>query len=134
MNNLDLKNKNRFVCNYDNCRRVLSKGETKSFPCTSCGHGTMKLVKPKAYCMECEKPIYGNITPRGEETLFYGKPRLVDLTCGACVQEQIPIHIPTRTEAKKRKMKYLRPLSWRYKEENSLENLPKCTSERIIFR
>lgn len=54
-----------FKCDYYNCNRVLHKDEEKSFPCTSCGHGTMKIIKPKAYCavMECRAPIYENIDP-----------------------------------------------------------------------
>ena len=96
MENKDLKNgstleypKNRFVCNYDNCRRILSKGGTESFPCTSCGHGMMRLIKPMTYCVECGEPIYGNITPSNEKAAFYKGHDFIDVTCSKCVNEKV---------------------------------------------
>lgn len=86
--NIDLKSKNRFVCNYDNCRRTLSKGGTKSFPCTSCGHGMMRLIKPTTYCMECGEPVFGNITPSNEKVAFYGGRDFIDVVCSKCTKEK----------------------------------------------
>lgn len=81
--------KNRFICNYDNCRRILSTGGFKSFPCTSCGHGQMKLIKPTAYCMECRSPIYGNVTPPNERVPFYGGRDYVDVICSRCTHGKV---------------------------------------------
>ena len=54
-----------FKCDYYNCNRVLNIDQEKSFPCTSCRHGTMKIVKPKTSCAvtECRAPIYDNVNP-----------------------------------------------------------------------
>jgi len=76
LNKVTTQDKNRFICNYDNCKRILSKPVlpdivyergTESFPCTSCGHGMMRLIKPTTYCVECGEPIFGNITPSNEK-------------------------------------------------------------------
>lgn len=55
---------NKFQCNYPNCKRVLNSERTKSFHCTSCGHGMMTMVQPKASCSNCNNPIYDNVDKR----------------------------------------------------------------------
>ena len=83
---------NRFACNYENCNRTLKKGTTarpKSFPCTSCGHGRMELIKPTAYCLECKGSIYGNVTPPNERVPFYGKHDFVGVICSECTHKKV---------------------------------------------
>lgn len=84
-----LKDKNRFACSYNNCKRILSKGGTKSFQYTSCGHGTMRLIKPTTYCMECGEPVFGNITPSNEKVAFFGGHDFVDIICPKCTHGKV---------------------------------------------
>ena len=76
---------NRFQCSYDKCKRILDKGGNKSFKCTACGHGTMGLIKPRAYCETCKKPIYANIDLRPDEKSREG----YYLICDDCTVEKV---------------------------------------------
>ncbi len=71
---------NRFQCDYQNCKRILNKEGKKSFHCTACGHGEMKLVKPRAYCKQCGKPVYDNVDLRPDKRSKEG----YYLICGNC--------------------------------------------------
>jgi len=64
------KEKSRFQCDYQNCKRVLMSDKSRPFKCGSCGHGTMLLKKPKAYCCECGEPIYANVESKREVVCF----------------------------------------------------------------
>lgn len=55
---------NRFQCNYASCKRVLNSERTNSFKCSMCGHGTMRVIQPKASCSNCDSPIYDNVDTR----------------------------------------------------------------------
>ena len=72
-----LKKKQRFKCDYPNCKRILMSEETKPFNCTACGHGVMNLEKPKAYCCKCGAPIFFNVDPTR------------DVVCGRCTSEKV---------------------------------------------
>ncbi len=69
----------RFECDYTNCNRVLYKDKERSFRCTSCGHGTMRAVYPKAYCCNatCKTPIYDNVDPTRDIICAHCTMRLV---------------------------------------------------------
>ena len=69
--------KQRFGCDYANCGRVLYSDKTKPFKCTSCGHGVMRTVKPKAHCCECGEPIYFNVD------------RSRDVVCDKCTAKKV---------------------------------------------
>ena len=55
------KGKTRFQCSYSSCNRVLYSNEKSPFKCSTCGHGTMRLIKPETFCCECNDPIYDNV-------------------------------------------------------------------------
>ena len=87
--------------------------------------------KPTANCMKCGNPVHGNVTPPGKPVAFFGKKETLNIICGMCVQVVVGFKVPVKREVTKPKLRYLRPLSWHYKEENSLKNMPRCTSEEI---
>lgn len=62
-----------FKCNYENCKRILTTNKTKSFPCSACGHETMRIEEPRAHCCACGKPIYFNVS------------KDCDVTCDSCI-------------------------------------------------
>lgn len=76
---------NKFQCSFKNCRRILDKERTKSFKCTACGHGTMRLIKPQACCKPCKKPTYENIDVRPDRISKEG----YHLICGDCTVEKL---------------------------------------------
>lgn len=76
---------NRFQCSFKNCERILDKEGNKSFKCTACGHGTMGLIKPRAYCETCKKSIYANIDLRPDEKSREG----YYLICDDCTVEKV---------------------------------------------
>jgi len=87
---------NRFQCDYKNgnCRRILYKEGKKSFPCTMCGHGRMRLVEPRAYCEYCEEPVYDNVDLRPDKRSKEGYYLICanctrDLTQGAKIFKEI---------------------------------------------
>jgi len=69
---------NRFKC--DNCNRLLKAEKNKSFSCTSCGHGSMRVTKPKAHCSECGGGIYDNVDLRPDKRSKDG----YFVICGTC--------------------------------------------------
>lgn len=60
-----MKEIKRFQCN--NCKRILNREGTNSFPCNTCGHGRMRVVKPRAFCGQCKKPVYDNVDLRPDK-------------------------------------------------------------------
>lgn len=68
---------NRFQCSEDNCKGVLNSERTKSFKCSMCSYGTMTMVQPKAFCSNCDFPIYDNIDKREG----------VDVICAGCTSQ-----------------------------------------------
>jgi len=49
----------RMRCDY--CRRIIIGDVSHSIPCTACGHGYMKEMKPKNWCSICGEPQYDNV-------------------------------------------------------------------------
>ncbi|MFC2164054.1 helix-turn-helix domain-containing protein [Acidobacteriota bacterium] len=72
------KEKIRFKCDYQNCKRVLMSDKTRPFKCGSCGHGTMQPIKPKVYCRKCGEPIYSNVESSWKPTCFKCTARRVE--------------------------------------------------------
>ena len=64
-----------FRCNY--CHRILSAERLDQQSCTSCGHGRMERLKPKAYCYKFHSLIYGNVDPSR------------DVLCSWCTQIRV---------------------------------------------
>lgn len=73
----------RFQCKY--CKRILHKERKKSFKCISCGHGEMKLVKPKAHCIRCNDPIFDNVDLRPDKRSKEG----YYVFCGNCTMAKV---------------------------------------------
>jgi len=80
---------NKFQCDYDNCNRTLSCEKEKAFGCTMCGHGKMKLIKPTTTCINCEDPIFGNVTPSNEKVPFFGGHDYVGVICSKCTHKKV---------------------------------------------
>lgn len=83
---------NRFKC--DCCKRILEIGRKESFPCSSCGHGKMRLIEPRAFCCSCGKPIYDNADTDVPSTWQGTRSPIVetegiDVTCPDCVFERL---------------------------------------------
>lgn len=76
---------NRFMCDYQHCKRILNREGNKTFPCSMCGHGKMKPVKPKAHCKLCRKPVYANIDLRPDKKSKEG----YFLICDSCTMAKI---------------------------------------------
>jgi hypothetical protein len=86
------KDLNRFKC--DCCKRILDIERKESFPCSSCGHGKMRPIEPKAFCCSCGKPIYDNADTdipsiwKGTRSPII-ETRGIDVTCPDCVFERL---------------------------------------------
>jgi DNA-directed RNA polymerase subunit RPC12/RpoP len=86
------ENLNRFKC--DCCKRILDIERKESFPCSSCGHGKMRLIEPKAFCCSCGKPIYDNAdidvpcSWKGTRSPII-ETEGIDVTCPDCVFERL---------------------------------------------
>jgi DNA-binding XRE family transcriptional regulator len=52
----------RTRCDY--CRRIIDRESSRSIPCTACGHGHLREMKPKNRCSICGEPQYDNVDPK----------------------------------------------------------------------
>lgn len=50
----------RFRCDF--CGRTIVKPGSHVVPCTSCGHGHLREVKPRNRCWICGEPQYDNVS------------------------------------------------------------------------
>jgi len=62
-------------CDY--CKQIIKTKTSTSFACTACGHGRVRLRRPKKYCDTCGSPIYDNADSARR------------VTCGDCVQRRL---------------------------------------------
>ncbi len=81
----ETKELKRFKCSYMNCNRILMREGSRSFHCHLCGHGSMKLVTPRAYCIRCEDPIFDNIDLRPDKKSKDG----YYVFCGNCTTAKV---------------------------------------------
>jgi ribosome-binding protein aMBF1 (putative translation factor) len=61
----------------DHCKRIIASDTDKSIPCSACGHGVLRVQRPKNYCDTCGSPIYDNVRSDCR------------VTCGNCTMDLI---------------------------------------------